>query len=82
MRAFLGESAETVQLGVLPCVARHERRVGDDAAVTGHLDAVTRHWEGVTRLGVAQMRMHNANNPGDAEPAALVGELSRNSPSA
>ncbi|MFF8910284.1 helix-turn-helix transcriptional regulator [Streptomyces olivaceoviridis] len=32
-------------------------------------------WEGVTRLGVAQMRMHNAINPGDAEPAALVGEL-------
>ncbi|MFJ8358410.1 hypothetical protein [Streptomyces sp. NPDC093984] len=33
-------------------------------------------WEGATRLGIAQMRMHNANNPGDARLAALVGELS------
>lgn len=33
-------------------------------------------WEGVTRLAIAQMRMHNANNPGDARLAALVGELS------
>nr|WP_133995392.1 helix-turn-helix transcriptional regulator [Streptomyces sp. 846.5] len=33
-------------------------------------------WEGVTRLSIAQMRMHNANNPGDAKLAELVGELS------
>lgn len=33
-------------------------------------------WEGVTRLAIAQMRMHNANNPGDPRLAALVGELS------
>ncbi|MEU6415992.1 helix-turn-helix transcriptional regulator [Streptomyces spiralis] len=33
-------------------------------------------WEGVTRLAIAQMRMHNANNPGDPQLAALVGELS------
>ncbi|KQV13831.1 helix-turn-helix domain-containing protein [Kitasatospora sp. Root107] len=33
-------------------------------------------WEGVTRLAIAQMRMHNANNPGDAKLAELVGELS------
>lgn len=33
-------------------------------------------WEGVTRLAIAQMRMHNANNPGDTQLAALVGELS------
>ncbi|TDU05916.1 Xre family transcriptional regulator [Streptomyces sp. 846.5] len=33
-------------------------------------------WEGVTRLSIAQMRMHNANNPGDAQLAELVGELS------
>jgi len=33
-------------------------------------------WEGVTRLAIAQMRMHNANNPGDAKLARLVGELS------
>ena len=33
-------------------------------------------WEGVTRLAIAQMRMHNANNPGDAKLADLVGELS------
>lgn len=33
-------------------------------------------WEGVTRLAIAQMRMHNANNPGDTRLAELVGELS------
>jgi transcriptional regulator with XRE-family HTH domain len=33
-------------------------------------------WEGVTRLAIAQMRMHNANNPGDRKLAELVGELS------
>ncbi|GAB3935927.1 helix-turn-helix domain-containing protein [Kribbella albertanoniae] len=33
-------------------------------------------WEGVTRLAIAQMRMHNANNPGDEKLAELVGELS------
>ena len=33
-------------------------------------------WEGVTRLAIAQLRMHNANNPGDAKLAELVGELS------
>ena len=33
-------------------------------------------WEGVTRLAIAQMRMHNANNPGDAKLAQVVGELS------
>ncbi|MDT0321921.1 helix-turn-helix transcriptional regulator [Streptomyces millisiae] len=33
-------------------------------------------WEGVTRLAIAQMRMHNTNNPGDVRLAALVGELS------
>jgi transcriptional regulator with XRE-family HTH domain len=33
-------------------------------------------WEGVTRLAIAQMRMHNADNPGDPQLAALVGELS------
>lgn len=33
-------------------------------------------WEGVTRLAIAQMRMHNANNPRDPQLAALVGELS------
>ena len=33
-------------------------------------------WEGVTRLAIAQMRMHNANNPGDERLAALVRELS------
>jgi transcriptional regulator with XRE-family HTH domain len=33
-------------------------------------------WEGVTRLAIAQMRMHNANNPGDVRLAELVGELS------
>jgi transcriptional regulator with XRE-family HTH domain len=33
-------------------------------------------WEGVTRLAIAQMRMHNANNPGDPKLAAVVGELS------
>jgi transcriptional regulator with XRE-family HTH domain len=33
-------------------------------------------WEGVTRLAIAQLRMHNANNPGDPKLAELVGELS------
>ena len=33
-------------------------------------------WEGVTRLAIAQMRMHNANNPGDTKLAELVGDLS------
>ena len=33
-------------------------------------------WEQVTRLAIAQMRMHNANNPGDAKLAELVGDLS------
>jgi transcriptional regulator with XRE-family HTH domain len=33
-------------------------------------------WEGVTRLAIAQLRMHNANNPGDAKLAEIVGELS------
>jgi transcriptional regulator with XRE-family HTH domain len=33
-------------------------------------------WEGVTRLAIAQMRIHNADNPGDAKLAELVGELS------
>ncbi|WP_328320145.1 helix-turn-helix transcriptional regulator [Kribbella sp. NBC_00382] len=33
-------------------------------------------WEGVTRLAIAQLRMHNADNPGDAKLAELVGELS------
>lgn len=33
-------------------------------------------WEGVTRLAIAQMRMHNANNPGDTKLTELVGELS------
>jgi transcriptional regulator with XRE-family HTH domain len=33
-------------------------------------------WEGVTRLAIAQMRMHNATNPGDVELADIVGELS------
>jgi transcriptional regulator with XRE-family HTH domain len=32
-------------------------------------------WEGVTRLSIAQMRMHNATNPGDPLLAALVDEL-------
>jgi transcriptional regulator with XRE-family HTH domain len=32
-------------------------------------------WEGVTRLAIAQMRMHNAANPGDPPLAALVEEL-------
>jgi transcriptional regulator with XRE-family HTH domain len=32
-------------------------------------------WEGVTRLAIAQMRMHNAANPGDPLLAALVDEL-------
>jgi transcriptional regulator with XRE-family HTH domain len=32
-------------------------------------------WEGVTRLAIAQMRMHNAANPGDPLLAALVEEL-------
>jgi hypothetical protein len=33
-------------------------------------------WEGVTRLAIAQMRRHNADNPGDPRLAALVAELS------
>lgn len=33
-------------------------------------------WEGVTRLAIAQMRMHNADNAGDESLAALVSELS------
>ena len=33
-------------------------------------------WEQVTRLAIAQMRMHNANNPGDSKLAELVGDLS------
>lgn len=33
-------------------------------------------WEGVTRLAIAQLRMHNADNPGDTNLANLVGELS------
>jgi hypothetical protein len=33
-------------------------------------------WGGVTRLAIAQMRMHNASNPGDTRLAELVGELS------
>jgi transcriptional regulator with XRE-family HTH domain len=32
-------------------------------------------WEGVTRLAIAQMRMHNATNPGDSRLNALVEEL-------
>jgi transcriptional regulator with XRE-family HTH domain len=33
-------------------------------------------WEDVTRLAIAQMRMHNVNNPGDPKLAEIVGELS------
>lgn len=33
-------------------------------------------WEGVTRLGIAHLRMHNAAHPGDEKLADLVGELS------
>ena len=33
-------------------------------------------WEGVTRLAIAQMRMHNSANPGDPYLTALVDELS------
>jgi MmyB-like transcription regulator ligand binding domain/Helix-turn-helix domain len=33
-------------------------------------------WEGVTRLAIAQMRRHNADNPGDPRLTALVAELS------
>ena len=33
-------------------------------------------WEGVTRLSMAQIRMHNASNPGDPKLAELVRELS------
>jgi hypothetical protein len=33
-------------------------------------------WEGVARLAIAQMRMHNAASPGDPRLAQLVGELS------
>ncbi len=34
----------------------------------------------MTRLAIAQMRMHNATNPGDPRLAALVGELSAEYP--
>ncbi len=37
-------------------------------------------WEGVTRLAMAQMRMHNSANPGDAQLTALIGELSAGYP--
>ena len=37
-------------------------------------------WEGVTRLAIAQMRMHNAAHPGDPRLTALVGELSAEFP--
>ncbi|MEU0882494.1 helix-turn-helix transcriptional regulator [Lentzea sp. NPDC005914] len=37
-------------------------------------------WEGVTRLAIAQMRMHNAAHPGDPRLTALVGELSAEHP--
>ncbi len=37
-------------------------------------------WEQVTRLAIAQMRMHNANNPGDESLAELVSELSIRDP--
>lgn len=33
-------------------------------------------WEGVTRLSIAQLRMHNTQNPGDRVLAGLVGDLS------
>ncbi|WP_406020658.1 helix-turn-helix transcriptional regulator [Nocardioides sp. NBC_00850] len=33
-------------------------------------------WEGVTRLSIAQMRMHNTRNPGDRMLARVVGDLS------
>ncbi|MGY0488232.1 helix-turn-helix domain-containing protein [Streptomyces sp. WG-D5] len=33
-------------------------------------------WEEVTRLAIAQMRMHNANSPDDAQLTRLVDELS------
>jgi hypothetical protein len=37
-------------------------------------------WEGVTRLAIAQMRMHNSAHPGDAQLAALTDELSARYP--
>ena len=37
-------------------------------------------WEGVTRLSIAQMRMHNTRNPGDRTLARIVGELSLEHP--
>lgn len=37
-------------------------------------------WEGVTRLAIAQMRMHNAAHPGDPQLATLVDELSAEYP--
>ena len=37
-------------------------------------------WEGVTRLAIAQMRRHNAANPGDPRLTALVEELSAHHP--
>jgi transcriptional regulator with XRE-family HTH domain len=33
-------------------------------------------WEDVTRVAIAQMRMHNSTNPGDPQLAVLVAELS------
>ncbi|MGP3961007.1 helix-turn-helix domain-containing protein [Nonomuraea sp. 3N208] len=37
-------------------------------------------WEGVTRLAIAQMRMHNSTNPGDPQLTALIEELSAQYP--
>jgi hypothetical protein len=37
-------------------------------------------WEGVTRLAIAQMRMHNSAHPSDAQLAVLIDELSARYP--
>lgn len=37
-------------------------------------------WEGVTRLGIAQMRRHNSQHPDDPQLNALVAELSASYP--
>jgi len=37
-------------------------------------------WEGITRLSIAQMRMHNSTNPGDPQLTAVIEELSAHYP--
>src|SRR5205809_16202 len=63
--------------GTIPADERYYSRLLVTAPTMRELYA---DWEGVTRLAIAQMRMHNSAHPGDAQLAALTDELSARYP--